>query len=55
MANRDNDDDKNGRKNKKFNIDSKAFESDDDDFENFDFSSDDDVCVYQSQSKEENR
>ncbi len=41
MANRDNGDDKNGRRNQKFNIDNKAFESDDD-FDNFDFSTDED-------------
>jgi len=47
MANRDNGDDKNGRKNHKFNIDSKAFESEDD----FDFESDDDAFVNPSQNK----
>ena len=45
MANRDNGDDKNGRKNQKFNIDSKAFESDDD------FESEDDAFINPSQKK----
>jgi len=47
MANRDNGHDKNGRKNQKFNIDSKAFESEDD----FDFESDDDAFINPSQKK----
>ena len=36
MANRDNDNDKNGRKNQLFSIDGNAFESEDDDYANFD-------------------
>ena len=47
MANRDNDDDRNGHKNQKFNIDSKAFESEDD----FDFESEDDAFINPSQKK----
>ena len=47
MANRDNGDDKYGRRNQKFNIDSKAFESEDD----FDFESDDDAFINPSQKK----
>ena len=47
MANRDNGDDRNGRKNQKFNIDSKAFESDDD----FDFESEDDAFINPSHNK----
>ena len=47
MANRDHGDDQNGRKNQKFKIDSKAFESDDD----FDFGSEDDAFINPSQKK----
>ena len=53
MANRDNGDEKNGRRNQKFNIDNKAFESDDD-FDNFDFSTDeDDMFINASQKKKQ--
>ena len=51
MANRDSDDDKNGRKRRNFNIDDNAFESDDD---NFDFSTDeDDMFINPSQKKKQ--
>ncbi len=53
MANRDNGEDKNGRRNQKFNIDNKAFDSDDD-FDNFDFSTDeDDMFINPSQKKKQ--
>ena len=53
MANRDNGDDKNGRRNQKFKIDNKAFESDDD-FDIFDFSTDeDDMFINPSQKKKQ--
>ena len=45
MANRKNDDDKNGRKNERFNIDSNAFASDDEDFDEYDFAIDDDMFI----------
>ena len=45
MANRDNDDGKNGRQNKPFNIDSKAFDDD--------FSIDDDMFINPSQKKKQ--
>ena len=52
MAKRGNND---GRQNKDFNIDSQVFRSDDDDFDDYDFSNDDDLfinpsarCVYLS-------
>ena len=53
MANRDNDDGKNGRQNKQFNIDSNAF---DDDFsidDDYDFSIDDDMFINPSQKKKQ--
>ena len=51
MANRDNnDDDHNGRKSQKFNSDHKAFESEDD-FDDYDFSFDDDIFQNSSQKK----
>ena len=53
MANRDDNDDHNGRKNKQFNIDNKAFESEDDDFDEYDFSNDDDMFVNPSQKKKQ--
>ena len=53
MANRDNDDDRNGHKNQKFNIDSKAFESEDD-FD-FDFESEDHEVLFLSQKKSRKR
>ena len=55
MANRDNDDDKNGRKNQRFNIDSQAFGSDDDFLidDEYDFSIDDDMFVNSSQKKKQ--
>jgi hypothetical protein len=53
MANRDSDDDKNGRKNEKFNIDSKAFGSDDENFDEYGFSIDDDMFVNSSQKKKQ--
>ena len=42
MAKRGNND---GRQNKDFNIDSQAFKSDDDDFDDYDFSNDDDCFI----------
>jgi hypothetical protein len=55
MANRKNDDDKNGRKNQRFNIDSQAFGSDDDFVidDDYDFSIDDDMFVNSSQKKKQ--
>ena len=53
MANRKNDDDKNGRKNQRFNIDSNAFASDDEDFDEYDFAIDDDMFVNPSQKKKQ--
>ena len=53
MANRDNDDGKNGRQHKRFNIDSNAF---DDDFsidDDYDFSIDDDMFINPSQKKKQ--
>ena len=53
MANRRNDNDKNGRRNQNFNIDSKAFGSDDDEFDEYDFSIDDDMFINPSQKKKQ--
>ena len=51
MANRDNDDGKNGRQNKQFNIDSKAFDDKDLDFDDCDFPFDDDMFINPSQRR----
>ena len=51
MADRDNGDDKNGRKNQLFDIDSNAFESEDDDYTNFDVPSEDDDFLPISKKK----